>query len=475
MDGAPPELSAATATVDPATAVHKPSVLFICADPVGERMAGLGIRCWELARTLARHASVTVAHGGAEERDGKDGDGVRTIAFRPHAPEALRAEIAAADTVVTHPQWPLVNRWLRRSSARVVIDLYCPETLETLELLPDEAGGRASLSRRQHTATTLDRLHAALRTGHHFMCASETQRDLWLGAMLALRLIGPDAYDRDPSLRETIDLVPFGVPAEPPRAGGAARASDAAGPGESAGGPREAIPALGADSEIVLWNGGIWRWLDAETAIRAVAALAERRPNVHLVFMGGAADHPAAKASTEAAERLAGELGVLDSVVHFHERWTPYAERGAWLTQAACVISAHEDHLETRFAYRTRLLDCFWAGVPAVCTSGDDLAERIEREDLGALAPPGDAPALSAALERVLERGRDSYAPALHAAAQAQTWQRVSEPLARWVTDPSPPPTRPGDAPGALRPPLAQRAREAAYLMGGRALLARRR
>ncbi len=472
MGGAPPESRAdaagravsvghAASAGDAASATRRPSVLLICADPVGERMAGLGIRCWELARALSDRATVTVAHGGTEETVG---DGVRTIAFRPHAPGALRGEIAAADTIVAHPQWPLVNRWLRRSRARVVIDLYCPETLETLELLAEDdtaGGGRASLSRRQRTATTLDRLHAALRTGHHFMCASDTQRDLWLGAMLALRMIAPDAYDRDPSLRETIDLVPFGVPAEPPRGGG--------------GGPREAIPALGADSEIVLWNGGIWRWLDAQTAIRAVAALAERRPKVRLVFMGGAADHPAAKASTEAARRLAGELGVLGSVVHFHERWTPYAERGAWLTQAACVISAHADHLETRFAYRTRLLDCFWAGVPAVCTSGDDLAERIERENLGALAPPGDAGALGVALERVLERGRDAYAPALRAAAQAQTWQRVSEPLARWVVDPAAPPARPGEAPGALRPPLAQRAREAVYLAGGRALLARRR
>jgi glycosyltransferase involved in cell wall biosynthesis len=434
-------------------------ILFICADPVGEQMAGLGIRCWELARTLARNASVTVAHGGSEQGER---DGVRTVAFRPHAPAALRGEIATADTIVTHPQWPLVDRWLRRSSARVVIDLYCPETLETLELLAEgDSDGRASLSRRQHTATTVDRLHAALRTGHHFMCASDTQRDLWLGAMLALRLIGPDAYDRDPSLRDTIDLVPFGVPAEPPQRAGAGA------------GPREAIPALGADSEIVLWNGGIWRWLDAESAIRAVGALSARRPNVRLVFMGGAADHPAAAASTAGARELAQEMGLLGSVVHFHERWIPYAERGAWLTEAACVISAHADHLETRFAYRTRLLDCFWAGLPAVCSSGDDLAERVVREDLGAVAPPGDVDALSVALERVLTRGRDSYAAGLRAAAEAQTWQRVAEPLARWVADPTPP-ARPGAALGVVRPPLAQRAREAAYFAGGRALLARR-
>ena len=89
------------------------------------------------------------------------------------------------------------------------------------------------------TATTLDRLHAALRTGHNFICASESQRDLWLGAMLALRLIGPQLYDGDPSMRETIDLVPFGAPSEPPRAVAGA-------------GPRETIAALDADSELVL-------------------------------------------------------------------------------------------------------------------------------------------------------------------------------------------------------------------------------
>jgi glycosyltransferase involved in cell wall biosynthesis len=446
MDGARPERAGE----------RRPNVLFICADPVGDEMAGLGIRCWELARALSGAARVTIAHGGSEERER---DGVRTVAFRPHAPAALRALIAQADTVVAHPQWPLVDRWLRRSRARVVIDLYCPETLETLELLGG-SGGRAGLVRRQHTATTIDRLHAALRTGHHFMCASEAQRDLWLGSMLALRLIAPALYDRDPDLREVIDLVPYGVPDRPPDP-------------STGGGPREAIPALGADSEIVLWNGGIWKWLDAETAIRAIAALNERRPGARLVFMGTAAKHPAAAASTEAARRLAGELGLLGSVVHFHDSWVPYGERGAWLAQAACLLSTHAEHLETRFAYRTRLLDGLWAGVPIVCTAGDDLAERVEREGLGEVAAPGDWEWLSAGLEDVLDAGREAYAANLRAAAGAQTWPRVAAPLARWVSQPRQS-SRPGDDREALRPPLAQRVREAAYLGGGRALLARR-
>jgi glycosyltransferase involved in cell wall biosynthesis len=434
-------------------AAHEPSVLLICADPVGAEMAGLGIRCWELARTLSAHASVTVAHGGSER---SEADGIRTIPFRPHAPHPLRALIEQADVVIAHPQWPLVDRWLKRSPARVVIDLYCPETLETLELAAD----RTPFQRRQLTATTLDRLHAALRTGDNFICASESQRDLWLGAMLALRLIGPELYDEDASLRETIDLVPFGAPREPPvRVAGV--------------GPRETIAGVDAESELVLWNGGIWRWLDAPTAIRAVAELAARRPRLRLVFMGGAPEHPAAVQSTREARALAEQLGLLSTVVFFHDSWVPYAERGTWLLQADCAISAHAEHLETRFAYRTRLLDCFWAGVPVACTSGDDLADYVVREQLGAVAPPQDAPALAAALGQVLDDGRDSYSQRLAVAAEQQSWERMSAPLVRWLGAPRRA-LRPGLSPEAARPPLAQRAREAAYLAGGRVLLNKR-
>jgi glycosyltransferase involved in cell wall biosynthesis len=428
-------------------------VLFISADPVGEQMAGLGIRYWELAQVCSGHARVTVAHGGSQSIEH---DGLITVPYEPHRPHSLRSLIADADVVVTHPQWPLVTRWLRQSPARVIFDLYGPETFETLEL----AASRRGLVRRLLVNTSLDRLHDALRCGHHFMCASEKQRDLWLGAMLALRLIDPNLYDFDPSFRSVIDLVPFGLPIEPPQQGGAL-------------GPRELV-GLDAEAEIVLWNGGIWNWLDAPAAIRAVASLAQRRPSVRLVFMGVTPRHPSAVASTRAARELARELGVLDSVVFFHEGWVPYTQRGAWLEQAQCAISTHTEHLESRFAYRTRLLDCFWAALPVVCTSGDDLAERVAREKLGEVSPPGDHLQLASALERVLERGRPAYESGLRGASADLVWPRVAQRLLDWIADPEPP-RRPGDARGALGAPPAQRLREAFYRGGGRALLARRK
>jgi glycosyltransferase involved in cell wall biosynthesis len=432
-----------------------PRVLFVCPDPVGVEMAGLGIRNWELARVVRDRATVTIAHGGSEAID--DGN-LRTVPFRPHDPDPVIELTAQADVIVAPPQWPPLTRALRRSRAQIVFDLYDPETLETLELF---SGARA-LVRRVHTATTLDRLHRALLTGHHFMCASESQRDLWLGAMLGLRMIDAGAYDRDPGYRSVIDVVPFGLPDEPP--------SPLSGPG-----PRQILPGIDAEDELVLWNGGIWQWLDARTAIRAVTLLQRRRPRVKLVFMGGAGGHPAAQRSAAQARALAGELGVLGSAVHFHDGWVPYEERARWLGEADCAVAAALDHLETRFAFRTRLLDCLWAGLPVACTSGDELAARVAREDLGSVAAPGDPEGLADGIERILRRGRDDYAPQLRAAAEQATWSRAAEPLVRWIAAGS------GNEPGrpagvtALGPPLTQRLRELAYDTAGRRLLKRRR
>jgi glycosyltransferase involved in cell wall biosynthesis len=326
---------------------------------------------------------------------------------------------------------------LRRSGARLIFDLYDPETFPTIEHL----AGRPAPLRRLMSAFSIDRVAEALRIASHVICATERQRDLWLGALLAGRALTPALYDRDPSLRAVIDVVPFGVPRDPPRPGGVDPI-------------RARFPALAPGDEVVLWNGGIWPWFDAPGAIAAVGALAERRPGVRLVFMGATAFGPAQRAS-RAARAAAG--GLLDRVILFNDAWVPYAERDGWLLAADCALSLHHEHLETRFSSRTRLLDCFWAGLPVVATRGDELAERIERDGLGAAVAPGDVAGATRELEAVLERGRAAYAPALARAAAEHSWERVAAPLVAMVTAPG----------GRLGPPAAlrvtERARNLAY------------
>ncbi len=389
-----------------------PQVVLLCPDPVGARMRGMGIRYTELARALRDvGAHVTLA---APAIGDMPEHGLQLRQWPVDGVRALRSLLHTSDVVLTPPAAPHVMRELRRHPARVAIDLYDPAALEVIE----HHAGRSRALRALHSMTADDQLADALVSGDFFVCATERQRDLWIGALLARGRITPQLYDRDPTLRELIDIVPFGVPA----AGPAAAVADPI---------RARFPQIPAGDPVLLWNGGLWRWLDAPTAIRAVARVRERGWPVQLVFMGASVAGGASSALGEARAAVA-EAG-LDEVVHFNDGWVPYAARACWLQAAAAVISTHRDHLETRYAFRTRLLDCLWAGVPAVVTVGDELATRIGQDDLGATADPGDVDGLADGIERVLQRGRDAYGPALRLVAREYEWPRVIVPLSAFI------------------------------------------
>ncbi|MHB1536947.1 MAG: glycosyltransferase family 4 protein [Solirubrobacteraceae bacterium] len=421
-------------------------MLCIAAAPVSDALTGVAIRTVELARVLAEQADVTIA--GVEPTALSDLPATSYRLFGDPRRSGLAQLIDAADVIVAQPPWPLLAARLRRSRARLIYDLYDPEPLEVVERL---RSGRRAL-RRLACTLTVDRVLDGLASADHVICASEKQRDLWIGAMLAERLLNPAVYDADPSMRERLDTVPFGLPVGAPVARGS--------------GAREAFAQISAEDEVILWNGGIWAWLDASSAIRALALLRQTRPRARLVFMGSSS-LPAAVDAQRQARELARSLGLLDSHVFFNERWVDYERRADWLLDASCVICTQDDHLETRFAFRTRVLDALWARRPLVCTSGDDLATLVERERLGELVPPREPAAIAAALERVLAAGPGAYERQLAATAERFAWSVVARPLCRWVAQGAPAPTT-----GSRRPtgrPL-QRLREAGFRTGLRAL-----
>ena len=167
-------------------------------------------------------------------------------------------------------------------------------------------------------------------------------------------------------MRTLIDVVPFGIDPEPPTPGPAMRG---------------VVPGIGESDRILLWPGGIWNSFDPLTVIRAVKELSDQRAELRLFFLG--VRHPSPvpglphAAMAEEAVALARELGLLDRVVFFNFGWVPYAERGRYLLEADIAVSAHFDDVETRFSFRTRLLDCLWAGLPVVTTRGDSLGDAV--------------------------------------------------------------------------------------------------
>jgi glycosyltransferase involved in cell wall biosynthesis len=308
---------------------------------------------------------------------------------------------------------------LARADVRVVYDLYDPFLIGNLGF---HAGEEVSERYRRvafRAPTLLQEI--ALLTGNAFVCASERQRDLWIGMLGALGRIDPESAAEDPSLRNLIDVVPFGLESEPPVATKPML--------------KGVVPGIRREDKVLLWGGGIWNWLDPLTPIRAVHALSRRRDDVKLYFLGVKHPNPGVhqQAMTARAVELAKELGLYERFVFFNFGWVPYAERANYLLESDLGISGHLDTLETRFSFRTRLLDYFWASLPTVATEGDVLSELVEEANLGRAVGVGNVEDWTRAVEELLD-DQGEYARVrrnIEHAREAFAWPRVTEPLAR--------------------------------------------
>ncbi len=388
-------------------------VLIVVGEPVGESMAGPAIRALELAKVLAEHVQVTLAAPAPSQ---VEHPGISLIEAGGSDFALLLEALKTHDVVVAQQLPPQLLRYVHRLPIRYVADLYNPLMIELLEALADAGAPREASLARRLTRMVL----AQCAVADFIVCASERQRDLWLGGLGLAGLIDLPSYRHDRTYRAMLDVVPFGLAETPPVH------------------ERQVLkgvwPGIGADDQVLLWGGGIWRWLDALTPIRAVERLAAEGRPVHLFFMG--VDRPGADAgvipsSAEAAIAYAGEHGLDGRCVHFNRTWVPYEERGSYLLEAALGLSAHHEHLETRFSFRTRVLDYLWAGLPMVLTSGDSMADLAEQRELGATVAPGDVDGFAAGCAALLDNPgrRAATGERVRGAARAFRWSEAAAPL----------------------------------------------
>jgi glycosyltransferase involved in cell wall biosynthesis len=204
-----------------------------------------------------------------------------------------------------------------------------------------------------------------------------------------------------------------------------------------------------------------------------VAKVHETHPRVRLFFMGTRHPNPLVHPMrmVDRAAELAEDMGLKDRVVFFND-WVPYVERGSYLLEADIGLSLHLDHLETHFAFRTRLLDCIWAHLPMVVTGGDTLADAVQSYDLGHVVDVADVDGIAKAIGALLDEpgARRRRATSFEAANARFCWERAVGPLLEFARAPH----RAADVEWATEPPrtLAGKAR-AAWQRGGPKQLAR--
>jgi glycosyltransferase involved in cell wall biosynthesis len=390
----------------PGPGPHRRRVTLLCSDSVGPSMAGPGIRAVELARALSDRFEVSLLARrvtGHVELDG-------TIGEMDGAHLAMLA--AGRDPIVL--QGPLTDWFpqLLAGVAPMAVDLYDPMNLEALEH-PDAA---------THVPYTVRLLVEQVVRGDFFLCASDRQRDYWLGMLAACGRIDAAAYREDPDLRALIDVVPFGLPGDAPTRSGP--------------GPREEFAEIGPTDPLFVWNGGLWDWFDPQTLLDATVLARDTRPDIRVLFMG--VQRPDEGVPAPAARALmdkSGELGLTGANVFFRS-WTPYETRHDTYLESTAAVSLHHAHLESRFSFRTRLLDCIWSTLPILGTEGDVLAELVREEQLGLTVRPGDVHGVADALIALADdRGGVTTRARiqLEAVAPRFRWETAAAPLAAWL------------------------------------------
>ena len=367
------------------------TVVVATPDVVGARMAGPGIRAWNIARQMAKVAPTTLV---AKWEDGHRPDSSLSSQLRMTIVDKDSAEardaINKASVLIGQP----ARRFHKRNrSQRIVFDLFDPTVLELRELY----GRRPSIRQRIHLAAEWWRLSEALMRADLLMCAAPQQRRF---------------YDSLQSGDATWIEVPFGID------------------------PAEISSCAKPQSNLIVWGGGVWEWLDPETAIDAVLALNQEGLDCQLLFLGRTRPNRdlVDRSRADRFDRLLERGG---NRVSAHADWVPYAERLSWLRSGRIAIMLHRPTAEAEYSIRTRLFDAIAAGLPVIATERGFAAELVAREGLGIVVPPEDVRAVAGAIRTLLtddvfhaacvmnlERVRPRYA-----------WEVVTRPLADAVSE----------------------------------------
>jgi GT2 family glycosyltransferase/glycosyltransferase involved in cell wall biosynthesis len=391
-------------------------VLVVTGEPLLERMAGPAIRAWEIAKALAPDHEVVLASTGGAQRTHPDFE-VRYV----HGAR-LRTATDWADVIIFQGFLLEAAPWLKTSTKIVVADIYDPMHLEQLE----QAKGMGPEGREHAIEVTTTVLNEQIKRADFLLCASQKQRDFWLGQVAGQGRLSPALYDEDANLDNLLAVVPFGI--------------EDTSPVQKRHAIKGAVEGIGPDDKVILWGGGIYNWFDPLTLIRAVDRLKDAHPDVRLYFMGLKHPNPGVPTMKVAWEtqELSRELGLTGRHVFFNEGWVPYEERSDYLLDADLGVSTHFQHVETAFSFRTRILDYLWASLPIVATDGDTFGTVIRENGLGRVVPPEDVDALHAALEEMLydEAAASAAREAVRKIAGTYAWSTVLRPLVDFCRSP---------------------------------------
>lgn len=399
-------------------------ILVISDDVVGEKMAGPGIRAWELSKCLTKDFNVVLAIPDYSHTDTKslffERESIEILRYSVQKPESL-IEIAGKSRIII-TQGYILSKFpsLLLLDAYIIADIYVPFVLENLFVHKWKI---ESLKDREFTHLhDLKVFNEQILKCDHFLCANPRQKDLFLGSMMTLNRVNPDILDCTPTLEDLISIVPFGLSEEEEEE-----------ERDSLNVLKTQFPKIKDNNIIFLWGGVLSNWFDPIILIRAFSEALSENPNIKLVFMSTKHANPLLPEfdMVKKAIQISDDFNLTDKHIFFNHEWVNYGQRKAFYSEADVGLSISPRHFENDYAFRTRMLDYIKNNLPILCTRGDHFAEIVEKENLGITIEPENQEELRAAIIELAENKklREVFSQRSQEIKKTFTWDYVTRPL----------------------------------------------
>lgn len=224
-------------------------IFLISDDVVGTKMAGPGIRAWELSKCLAKHFKVILAIPDYSFKNGQKEFVEKTdFEITPYSLDnPAHIENIGKQSHIILVQGYIFSKFpaLKKLAAHMIVDLYVPFPLENLFVHKQKI---SSFKDREFIHNNdLSVFNDQILAGDHFLCASDRQRDLFTGSLMSLNRINPEILDLSPNLDKLLSVVPFGISEK-----------DDDHPGENV--IRNKIPEITDSDVLFLWGGVLTNW-----------------------------------------------------------------------------------------------------------------------------------------------------------------------------------------------------------------------
>jgi len=109
-------------------------ISIISYDVIGKNMAGPGIRFYEFARVLSNYLDVTLL---TPNKTDIDTEGFRARQYKENSYRSLQRYIKNSDMILIQGHILYYFPFLKNFKGRIIVDLYNPFNLESLEMFKD--------------------------------------------------------------------------------------------------------------------------------------------------------------------------------------------------------------------------------------------------------------------------------------------------------------------------------------------------